>query len=144
MPSIDSMVTSKSSFLRKEDVGETGVNLAIKAFKQEQVGQGEESELKFVIQWTNPQFKPMVLNKENASRLKMVFKTDDTDQMIGKVVNVYSDPFVAFGGKTVGGLRIRSAQAQQGNAPRQQADMGPETPPLDAYSEKEFNDQIPF
>lgn len=136
---IDDMTPTQSQFLKKEDVGEAGVNLTIKGFEQTMVGQGDDAETKWVIVWTNPDYKPMVLNKENGSRLKMVCKSDDTDQMIGRTVNAYNDPYVAFGGKVVGGIRLRAPQgpAQPANPPQ---DMGQPTPPIDAYGD----DDVPY
>ena len=147
MPNIDSMIPTKSNFLKKEDVGEEGVDLIIKGFDYQEVGQGEEKENKLVVTWTNPNYKRMVVNKENGSRLKMSLKTDDTDQMIGRAVNVYADPFVAFGGKTVGGLRIRAARSIT-NKPTvrpskpfaEPQDDGAPTPPLEAYNDE----SVPF
>lgn len=146
MPSIDSLVPSKSNYLKKEDVGTGGRNLTIASFDQEEIGQDGEKELKLIVRWQQQDYLPMVVNKENASRLKMTLKTDDTDQMIGKTVNVYHDEFVSFGGKQVGGLRIRPpahaaaqqqlrspAPQQRRAAPPQQEDMGPESPPIEAY-----------
>lgn len=156
MGKIDEMVPSKSKFLTKDDVGETGKNLTIGAFEQQEVGTENQKELKFVIIWQQADWKPMVLNKQNANRLKLIAKTDDTDAMIGLTVNVFNDPFVEFGGKITGGVRIRAAaqaaprpqqRPAQKPAPRPAAsvDMGPESPPLEAYAgEPEPNDDIPF
>ena len=146
MPKIDDMIPTKTNYLRKEDVGEAGVDLGIKSFHTEDVGNDGEKEPKLVMSFTNPAYKGMIVNKENGSRLKITLKTDDTDLMIGRVINVYSDPFVAFGGKTVGGLRIRPAKDSAPGKPTARAkpapvveDDGPESPPLEAYS-----DDIPF
>jgi hypothetical protein len=156
MRKIDDHIPSKSNYLKKEDVGETGRDLVIKDFRQEDIGtDGGEKETKLVIYWTDPSFKPMVINKENGSRLKMVLKTDDMDLMIGKTVNVYSDPFVAFGGKTVGGTRIRAPQqaARANSLPGKVTartapvveDDGPDAPPLEAYDLEAYDDEnVPF
>lgn len=150
---IDEAIPSKSNYMKKEDVGEQGRDLVIKDFKHEDIGRDGDSETKLVIYWTDPSYKPMVCNKENGQRLKMALKTDDMDLMIGKAVNVYSDPFVAFGGKTVGGIRIRSTQLAA-NAPKRNIppkaqarveaqDDGAPTPPIEAY-DRDPNDDIPF
>jgi hypothetical protein len=147
MPKIDDMIPTKTNYLRKEDVGEAGVDLGIKSFHTEDVGNDGEKESKLVMSFTNPAYKGMIVNKENGSRLKITLKTDDTDLMIGRVINVYSDPFVAFGGKTVGGLRIRPARTTEAR-PTQTVrvkpapvveDDGPPSPPVEVY-----NDDIPF
>lgn len=150
---IDDMTPSKSKFLTKEDVGETGKNLTISGFEQQEVGTENEKETKYVILWQQADYKPMVLNKENGNRLKLIAKTDDADQMVGTTVNVYNDPFVAFGGKTVGGIRIRAATTATARPQQRVAatvqrpaarpaaapadDMGPDSPPLDAYEGEE-------
>ena len=144
---IDEMVPTKSSFLTKDDVGEAGKNLTIAKFETQEVGVENDKEMKYVIVWQQADFKPMVLNKQNASRLKIIFKSDDTDAMIGGTVNVFCDPFVEFGGKIVGGLRIRPTTAQaQAKAPTQARkpaqDTGPESPPLEAYEGEDST--IPF
>ena len=148
---IDEMVPKKSKFLTKEDVGERGRDLTIKGFSQQEVGQ--EKELRYVIEWLEPDFKPMVLNKENSSRLKLIFKTGDSDAMIGRQVNAYNDPFISFGGEIKGGIRLRPcAQAAAANAlpPRRpapaqkaaQEDPWAPTPPPESYAE--FDKDIPF
>ena len=157
MPKIDDMIPTKSKFLKKEDVGEAGVDLIIAGFEYQDVGKDDDVETKLVINWTDKNYHPMVCNKENGSRLKMTLKTDDTDQMIGRAVNVYSDPYVAFGGKTVGGLRIRTAKSAAPVSPQTRSalhpprarhpqdregssadDTGPPTPPLEAYQDEPF------
>lgn len=141
---IDDLAPSKSNFLKKEDVGVDGVDLVIKRFYQDEIKNAETGglDLKYCIEWTDGNYKPMVLNKENVSRLKMALKTSDTDEMLGKLVNVYHDEFVAFGGKTVGGIRIRPIQrsSKPAAAPRPQQrrvsdDNGPPTPPPEAYDD---------
>lgn len=139
---IDSLVPSKSSFLSKDDVGTEGRNLTIAAFSQHEVKSDNTSEMKWTVEWRED-YKPMVLNKENTSRLKMIFKTSDTDQMIGKAVNVYNDEFVTFAGKVTGGIRLRPASngapQQQQARPSQQAEPWGPTPPVDAYK-----DEVPW
>lgn len=151
MSKIDDLIPTKSSFLKQSDVGEQGVDLIIKSFEQKEVGQENDKEMKLTLSWTNPDYNPMVINKENGSRLKLVLKTDDTDLMIGRAVNVYADPFIAFGGKVTGGLRIRPpvslsngvarATTPKAAPPRQAEpiDDGAPTPPVEAY-----DDDIPF
>lgn len=146
MPKIDTMIPTKSNFLKQADVSEEGVDLTIKHFDYQQVGQGTDAETKLVVHWTNPNYKPMVVNKENGTLLKIACKTDDTDLMIGKKVNVWANPHVAFGGKMVGGLRIRAArstdprptQAVKPSRPFEPEDDGAPTPPVEAYDDTPF------
>jgi hypothetical protein len=127
-------------------VGEVGKNLTIGGFELQEVGNDQEREQKYVVIWQQADYKPLVLNKENANRLKVICKTDDTDAMIGTTVNVYNDPMVSFGGKITGGIRVRpsSARPQQKPAPRPaakpaQEDPDDELPPIEAY-----DDTAPF
>lgn len=141
MPKIDDLVPTKSNFLTKDDVGEAGKNLTIASFEQAEVGSQNEKELKYVVLWQQADYKPMVLNKENANRLKVICRTDDTDQMIGKTINVYNDPMVSYGGKITGGIRVRPSAVQQKRpaqkpAPKPaQEDPNDELPPMEAYEE---------
>lgn len=148
MASLTDMVPSKSNYLSKKDTDENGVDLVIKKFAHEDVGQGADKETRLVVYWTDPNYKPMVINKSNANRIKRACGTDDPAQLVGRAVCVYVDPDVEFGGETVGGLRIKPARngggvAASRQAPRQD-DMGPPTPPLESYTNQDMNDEIPF
>ena len=63
------------------------------------------------------------VNKTNMSRIKIITKSETTGQARGKRVNVFNDPFVEFGGKLTGGLRIRECQSQ--TAPADDFDDSP-------------------
>jgi len=107
---LDELVPSESKYLAKEDVGETGLDLTIKGFKREMVGQGEDSDERAVMGFEES-VKPMVLNKTNVRRLKVIFNAETTKDVVGKRINVFSDPLIEFGGRIVGGIRIRQAQS---------------------------------
>ena len=49
----------------------------------------------------------LLLNKENTRNLIEGFGTDETDDWVGRTFEAYYDPSVTFGGKRVGGLRVR-------------------------------------
>ena len=49
----------------------------------------------------------LLLNKENTRTLIDGYGTDETDEWIGRVFEAYHEPNVSFGGKRVGGLRVR-------------------------------------
>lgn len=143
--SIDDLVPSKSNFLKKEDVSEAGKNLTIASFANMEVGMDGSKETKFCIVWQQQDYKPMIVNRENANRLKVIFKTDDVTKMVGKTICVYSDPMVGFGGKIVGGLRLRPAAttAQRSKAAPAPAaeDPNDDLPPADSYEE---DSSVPF
>lgn len=144
--SIDDLVPSKSNFLKKEDVSEAGKNLTIASFANMEVGMDGNKETKFCIVWQQQDYKPMIVNRENANRLKVIFKTDDITKMVGKTISVYSDPMVGFGGKIVGGLRLRpasapTAQRSKTAPPPAAEDPNDELPPVESY---EDNSEVPF
>ena len=51
----------------------------------------------------------LLLNKQNTLTLIEVFKSDDTDNWLGRSFEAYFDPNVGFGGKKTGGIRVREA-----------------------------------
>lgn len=122
--SFDAM-SSTGKFLRKEDVPEPKV-FTIERFTSENVARDDEPpEIKWIVHFTGEP-KPLVLNNTNLQILKMAFgKPADC---IGQRIQVYTDPNVSFGGKLVGGLRLRGPSKK----------AAPNTPP------KDFDDDIPF
>ena len=124
---LDSLVPSESKYLAKEDVGEEGMNLTIAGFKIDTVGQGENADQRCIMGFVED-VKPMVVNKTNMRRIKHITGAETTGQARGKKINVYSDPLVEFGGKLVGGLRIRQTATQA----------------YGAVPDTDFPDDIPF
>lgn len=107
MASINDLKSSK--FLKKEDVGE-GSLVTIKGVHQENVAkEGAEPEMKWCITF-NEFDKPMVLNSTNGQLIgKITGIEDDIENgWIGKQVVLYNDPSVSFGGKIMGGIRVRA------------------------------------
>jgi hypothetical protein len=131
--SFDALVPSKSKYLAKEDVGEDGLDLTVRGFKREVVEGDHGEEEKIVLYFSEPNIKPMILNRTNSGRLSIATGCKNAGEARGKKVNVYNDPFVEFGGKVVGGLRIRKAQGEV-LPPKK-----PEPPQADP-----FDDDVPF
>lgn len=125
----DNLVPSESKYLGKADLADypQGRNLTIRGFKRENVGQGQNEEERTVCYWQeqleDETAKPMVINKSNSQRLQLHTGAESPQEAKGCVVNVYVDPEVEFGGKIVGGLRIRAKQDGAG---------------------KDFDDPVPF
>lgn len=109
-----------SKYLAGTDVGERGILVTIKAVTKQRVGQGVNAKDACIIYFhetmtpDNKPIKPMVCNKTNASRIaQMTGQTRDVDRTWpGAKVVVYYDPNVEFGGKLVGGLRVRAPRNQ--------------------------------
>ena len=109
MPKTHEMRESK--FLKKEDVGD-GVLLTIADCIQKNVAmQGVEPEMKWCLTFQEEE-KPMVLNFINMQICESVFGSDDTDDWVGKQIVLYTDPNVSFGGKIVGGIRVRAPKGK--------------------------------
>jgi len=104
---LDSLVPTKSKYLTKDDVTETGVVLTIRGFKMETVGQGNDADERCILYFTEEDYKPMVVNKTNMQRIKHVTGAETTAQARGKQVCVYNDPMIEYGGKLTGGVRIK-------------------------------------
>jgi hypothetical protein len=125
--SFDGMLTSK--YLKKEDFPDPRV-MTIERFTSDNVAREDEPpETKWILHFVGEE-KPMVLNSTNIQILKMAYGSPGGS--IGKQVQVYTDPNVSFGGKLVGGLRLR------GPSKKPPSDQ-PKPPAVDG-----FDDDIPF
>lgn len=108
MVSFSSMAESK--FLKKEDLNpERGNLVTIQDFKRAKVSdEGDEPEYKFTVKFREFE-KPMVLNATNRAILEKTFGSD-TDDCLGKQIVVFIDENISFGGKIVGGIRVRAVK----------------------------------
>lgn len=130
MPKISEMRESK--FLKKEDVGR-GVLATIAGCDQMNVAmEGAGQELKWCLHFKELE-KPLVLNSTNIQLCANICASEDTDYWVGKRIVLYTDPNVSYGGKLVGGIRVR--------APKPSA-APPPPPPV--ATEEIFDDEIPF
>lgn len=133
MPKVSEMIQSK--FLRKEDFDEDRV-LTIKGLRLEDMP-GDSGEQKWVL-YFREEPKGMALNVTTIRVLEQAYG-DDSDHWVGNKVKVYVDPNVSFGGKIVGGLRLRT--------PKVVTKPTPAPPPPTAAQQAtadEFSDDIPF
>lgn len=147
--------TGSAKYLGKVDVPEAGITLTISGFGVEKFQDGRE---KPYVTWQEGA-KAMLLNKNNIQRLKAIIGTTKTEMMVGRRVQVYTDPMVEMQGQLVGGLRIRAVPdyiPRPGPVmPQPQANPGqpvqyapvqppqPQRPQVDAQGQP-FNDDIPF
>lgn len=97
------MFPSKS--LKKEDFPFprtcTIESVQIITFKDDDGGEDKKPSLKFV-----GMDKPLALNWGNAQTIADVYGAE-TDNWIGKQIEVFVDPSVMFQGKRIGGIRVR-------------------------------------
>lgn len=126
--SFDELVPSQSKYLAKNDVGEDGLILTIRGFKQEVV-KGDDGDEDKIVMYFAEDVKPMILNRTNAALLAGATGVAKAGEAKGKQIVVYNDMTVSFGGRVTGGLRIRRIQGQPKAAPRSAAHVPPELDP---------------
>lgn len=95
-----------SRFLKKEDVEPRKLVTITKLTEENVAPENQAAEVKWVMHFRELS-KPLVLNSTNINACVQALGTDETDDWIGKQVVLYNDPNVSFGGKIVGGIRIR-------------------------------------
>lgn len=113
MPKLNEMLPSK--FLKKEDIDDE-VIVTIKGVSEENVGRDDQPEMKWCVHFREFD-RPLVMNKTIMTVLAQIANSDDTDDWAGKKGILYVDPNVSFGGKIVGGLRMRPAKIRPKPAP---------------------------
>jgi len=88
------------------------MNLVIKEVKVERVGREDDIENKIVVYFSGLRSdlaeKGLGLNKVNAEAIAEISKTKVIEQWVGVRVCLYVDPNVMFGGKRVGGVRVKA------------------------------------
>lgn len=138
MPNINTMKDSK--FLKKENC-EPPILVTIRGVHQENVAmQGAPEDLKWCVAF-DEEDKPMVLNSTNAQLIAKIIGSEETDDWTGHKVVLYNDPSVSYGGKVMGGIRVRAPKQ-----PRPAAQPAPKpvaTPAKTAPTEPDEND-VPF
>lgn len=133
MPDISQMTESK--FLKRSDVG-AGKLFTIESCDQQNVAKANESaEMKWCLSFAESD-KPMVLNRTNSELIAMITGERNSDDWSGHKIVAYDDPTISYGGKLVGGIRVR--------APRNKTAPAPSKPPVADLPADEDDDDIPF
>jgi len=104
MPTISQMIESK--YLKQGDIEEETEVTIIKIGQLNVAREDEQPEMKWAVRFEELK-KPMILNSTNIQLLAKACGSEDTDDWIGKKVVIFADPNVSFGGKLVGGLRVK-------------------------------------
>ena len=120
------------SFLKQEDLQGKQPRVVIASVDMDDVKDSEtgKTEKKLVAHFVGKD-KAMILNRTNCETLEAICGTDDYGSWGGHEVVLWIDPSVKFGGKTVGGLRLRAAR------------VAPPPPPR-SHEPGEYDDEIPF
>lgn len=143
MPHINEM--KKSSFLKKEDCGANGILVTIKEVCQENVAkEGSPEEMKWCCFFGELE-KPMVLNSTNIQLIAQITGKSTTEEWTGWKVVLYNDPSISYGGKIIGGIRVRAprGQAAKQAAPQASSAPAPAKPAPVANAEPD-DDTVPF
>ncbi len=123
-------------YLRREDVDEEGTTVKVVRVWQDKLRLPDGgSETKWLIELANGSetLKPLVLNSTNIRRCVAAFETQETDDWVGKSIIIYDDPSIEFGGKLVGGLRLRAVPAKRAKKvtlPEAAADVADSSTPI--------------
>jgi hypothetical protein len=109
---VPSYKSAFGSFLKQEDLQGKSPKAVIASVDLEEVKDPDSGkvEKKLVMHFVGKD-KALILNRTNCEALEEICGTDDYGAWVGHPVVLYIDPTVKFGGKTVGGLRIRSANS---------------------------------
>ncbi len=106
----------QSKFLARGDVNPP-ILVTIKSVEQDNVAkEGEPADMKWALTFKDCA-KPMILNTTNSQIIAQILKSEETDDWIGKQIVLFDDPNVSFGGKLVGGIRVRAPRIKAGAAP---------------------------
>lgn len=129
----------QSKFLARADVNPP-ILVTIKGVVQDNVAkESEPAEFKYCLTFTN-HAKPMVLNNTNAQIIAQILKSEETDDWVGKQIVLYDDPNVSFGGKLVGGIRVRAPRTKTPPAPP----VAPPPAPVAPVYEEASDEEPPF
>jgi len=102
----------ESKYLTKDDVGD-GVLVTITKLEQQNVAlDNEPEETKWIMHFKEFS-KGLVLNWTNIQLTAKATGSEETDDWPSKKIVLYTDENVSFGGKLVGGIRIRAAKNQE-------------------------------
>jgi hypothetical protein len=142
---VSQMLASSSKYLKQADV-EDPIKVTIKSLRQENVARDDEpEEHKWVVAFREFD-RPLVLNRVNLERLADAHG-DETDNWLGKQMWLYVDADVSFGGKTVGGLRLKKIKQPVAPATGPIAKVEAMTrasQPEPQPAADQFEDDIPF
>lgn len=142
MPSVNDL--KKSFFLKKEDCG-AGILVTISKYELINVAkQGEAEDMKYVLHFHETD-KPMVLNSTNGQLIERITGSDQFADWIEKKVVLYSEPNVTYGGKLLGGIRVRAPRGQAAATAKPQA-QPPRRPTAaqEANLEEGPGEEVPF
>ncbi len=97
----------QSKYLKKDDLDEDVIVTVRKFTEQNVAADGQPEDKKWVLYFDEYE-KGLVLNSTNIQLLQNATGASGPEEAVGKEIILYVDPNISFGGKIVGGLRIRA------------------------------------
>ena len=98
---------SESKYLKKEDV-DPAILVTIRDLTEVNVAlDGEPKKIKWALHFEEVD-KPLIVNSTNAQLIARATGAEDTDAWPGHKIVLFKDDNVSFGGKLVGGIRVRA------------------------------------
>lgn len=109
---LDKAVPRQSKYLGKEDVDPPLLVQIFQITLDEVEGDNGAIEERAVLHF-HGDVKPWIVNQTNKELLKGILGAETTGQLRDRQIILYNDPTIMYMGKLTGGVRIRSAVAQQ-------------------------------
>ena len=104
-------VISTGRYLKRESVTAEGeVHTVVKCAEEEINSVDGGSETKWILYLSD--LKPLIMNATNIRSAVAAFGTAEVNDWGGKPLIVYDDDSVEYGGKVVGGVRLRAVPAK--------------------------------
>jgi hypothetical protein len=103
--SMPTITTGK--YLKREELTADGSTHTVISVEEQELPMGDgNTEHKWVLLLKG--LKPLILNATNIRRAVGAFGSAETDDWIGQSIIAYDDPEIEYGGKVVGGVRLRA------------------------------------
>ena len=94
-----------SKYLKADDLANTRPVVTIASVTMQPIGLGADAQDKLVVSFAERNLKPLILNKINSESIAEITGSRDTDDWIGKRIQLFSMK-VEFSGKRVPGIRM--------------------------------------
>ena len=103
---------STGKYLKSDSLTEEGSIHKVVSCTEEQLKADDgQMERKWILNLSG--LKPLILNATNTRRCVAAFGTAETDDWVGQDIIAYCDPTIEFGGKIIGGVRLRPVPKKQ-------------------------------
>lgn len=129
-----------SKYLKKDDC-DPPIVVTVARLKKENVARDDEPREEKWIVYFEESDKGLVLNTTNINSLTEILGSDETDDWVGQKVVLWNNPHIEFGGRVVGGIRIRATRRKAHAGEAREFLSGKREAPAD---NAEFDDDLPF